>query len=316
MASNQNVTQLTQQTGSANTTSLFYAVTSGVNDTGLPLSVLVNSLGLTGTPTTPTATTGTNTTQIASTAFVQAQLTSSLGSYAPLASPTFTGTVVIPTVTISAGSINSTQIGNSTPSTGAFTTLSSSGLANLSSLSTASAAITGGTINSTSVGATTPSTGAFTTLSTTGLYSPSTTVGIKGTTAADSAQAGSIGEFITSNATGVALTTSTTANVTSISLTAGDWDVWGNVWYVPAGTTTLSVVMGGVNTTSATFQGGTTGNTTQNQCNSAAGQNASAIAPMQRINVSATTTVYLLANAAFSVSTCTASGTINARRRR
>lgn len=167
MAANQNVTQLTQQVGTAAPTSLFYAVTNGTTDTGLPLSVFVNSLGLTGTPTTPTATTGTNTTQIASTAFVQAQLTSTLAAYAPLASPTFTGTVTIPTVTISAGTINGVTIGGSVAGAGTFTTLTTTGLATLSSISTSSASINGGSVNSTSVGATTPSTGSFTSLKST-----------------------------------------------------------------------------------------------------------------------------------------------------
>ena len=58
------------------------------------------------------------------------------------------------TFAITAGSINGTPVGATTPSTGAFTTLSSS-----------AATITGGSINGTTVGATTPSTGAFTTLS-------------------------------------------------------------------------------------------------------------------------------------------------------
>ena len=87
------------------------------------------SPALTGTPTAPLATTGTNTTQIATTSFVQQELnilttgapaalntldelaaalgddsnyaatiTTALGLKAPLASPTFTGTVTIPTV--------------------------------------------------------------------------------------------------------------------------------------------------------------------------------------------------------------------------
>lgn len=82
MAANQNVTQLTQQTISAAASSLFYAVTGGSNDTGLPLSVLVNNLGLTGVPTAPTAAFGTATTQIASTAFVhQNQSTFSITNY-------------------------------------------------------------------------------------------------------------------------------------------------------------------------------------------------------------------------------------------
>lgn len=48
---------------------------------------------LSGTPTAPTASPGTNTTQIATTAFVAT-------SYAPLASPTFTGTPSLPTGTV------------------------------------------------------------------------------------------------------------------------------------------------------------------------------------------------------------------------
>src|ERR1700758_1435765 len=93
MAANQNVTQLTQQSGTANTTSLFYAVTGGTTDTGLPLSVLVNSLGLTGTPTAPTPGSIVNTTQIVTGAYVNTY-------YAPLASPTFTGTPSLPTGTV------------------------------------------------------------------------------------------------------------------------------------------------------------------------------------------------------------------------
>lgn len=50
----------------------------------------LNSPGLTGTPTAPTATPGTNTTQLATTAFVAA-------SFAPLASPALTGTPTAPT---------------------------------------------------------------------------------------------------------------------------------------------------------------------------------------------------------------------------
>ena len=50
------------------------------------------SNALSGTPTAPTAAQGTNTTQIATTAFVNTEITSK----APIASPTFTGTVTIP----------------------------------------------------------------------------------------------------------------------------------------------------------------------------------------------------------------------------
>ena len=96
--------------------------------TALDLKANLASPALTGTPTAPTATAATNTTQIATTAFVRAEvaalvnsagstldtlgeiatalgndanlsttLTTSIGLKAPLASPTFTGTVTIPT---------------------------------------------------------------------------------------------------------------------------------------------------------------------------------------------------------------------------
>src|SRR6059058_5290082 len=84
---------------------------------GLALKAPLASPALTGTPTAPTATAGTNTTQIATTAFVTAAVSgggsvssvftrvgavvATTGDYtvsqvtgtAPLASPTFTGTV-------------------------------------------------------------------------------------------------------------------------------------------------------------------------------------------------------------------------------
>jgi hypothetical protein len=49
---NQNVFQLTQQSGTANTTSVLYAgVTGTTPDTGLPINVLFNSPTITGSPT-------------------------------------------------------------------------------------------------------------------------------------------------------------------------------------------------------------------------------------------------------------------------
>ena len=64
-------------------------------------------------------------------------------------------------------SLNAIPIGPTTPSTGAFTTLSTTGLATLNS-ATVTGALVAGSINTTPIGATTPSTGAFTTLSSTG----------------------------------------------------------------------------------------------------------------------------------------------------
>ena len=54
------------------------------------------SPAFTGTPPAPTAAADTNTTQIATTAYVQTEIS----GFAPLASPTFTGTVTLPSGTV------------------------------------------------------------------------------------------------------------------------------------------------------------------------------------------------------------------------
>lgn len=62
-----------------------------------------------------------------------------------------------------------------------------------------------------------------------------TTPNIVGVTNGSNAAAGSVGEYVTASPTGISLTTGTTINLTSISLTAGDWDVSGAVEFSPAG---------------------------------------------------------------------------------
>jgi len=59
---------------------------------------------------------------------VTSNVQTQLDAKSPIASPTFTGTVTIPTADINAGSIDGTAIGASSASTGAFTTLTATGL--------------------------------------------------------------------------------------------------------------------------------------------------------------------------------------------
>jgi len=59
-------------------------------------TLIADDVVLGGNPTTTTQTTGNNTTRVATTAFVSTEL----GSYAPLASPTFTGTPLAPTAAV------------------------------------------------------------------------------------------------------------------------------------------------------------------------------------------------------------------------
>lgn len=150
-------------------------------------------------------------------------------------------------------------------------------------------------------------------LTLTNLLTPSTTVGIKGTTLADNAQAGSVGESPTpTNLTGVALTSGLAANVSSISLTAGDWDISGTVTYTPTGATQTSAIVG-ISTTSATFLGTNTGS-----FNSATGisttQGSSWSTPTYRLNVSTTTSVFLIGYCGYTAGTVAGAGFLHVRR--
>lgn len=129
--------------------------------------------------------------------------------------------------------------------------------------------------------------------------------------------------FVTStvaSGSAVSLTSATGANVTSISLPAGDWDISAQVDFALTGATSTSH-QSGISLTSATLptQAGGSG----------LGTDALAILPMPttglsgtltqaiaqvRLLISATTTVYLVAQAAFSVGSESAYGTIRARR--
>lgn len=159
----------------------------------------------------------------------------------------------------------------------------------------------------------------------TGAITPSQTAGIVGTTTNNNADAGSVGQVVSSSVavgSAVSLTTATGAftgkTITSISLTAGDWDIFGSVGINNAATTNFTAVAGGINTVTDTlnsayeeetrFSYGATGVVLNNVI--------SFTFPTTRVSLASTTTYYLIGYAAFSVSTATAFGRITARRRR
>jgi len=147
------------------------------------------------------------------------------------------------------------------------------------------------------------------------------TSGVIGTTTNDSAAAGSVGELISSvivQGSAVSMDGSPD-NVTSISLTAGDWDVWGNINFSGGAGTVVTSLLGAINTTSGAFPGNALISTVSISVAGAtvfATVSPTVIPVMQRISVATTTTVYLVAQANFTVSTATAFGGIYARRRR
>lgn len=142
--------------------------------------------------------------------------------------------------------------------------------------------------------------------------------GITGVTNGSAAAAGAIGQILSASAGPIALTSGATPNViTSIVLTAGDWDVWGMAQINPAGTTTMTVFQGGIGTSSSTQPSINTGSVFLQDLAGGfgAGQaQIAALAPWPE-NVSTSTTVYCLITASFSVSTANGFCQLYARRR-
>jgi hypothetical protein len=150
----------------------------------------------------------------------------------------------------------------------------------------------------------------------------SLTQGIVGTTAGGNAVAGQVGEYISSSvASGAAVSLtsgSNPVNVTSVSLTPGDWDCEGNVAFLLNASTSITQLYGWISTTSATLPtfpnaGGLAAFTCASQN---PGQVNGPILGLSRfrVNVTVTTTVYLCAQATFSSSTNAAYGFISCRR--
>lgn len=148
-------------------------------------------------------------------------------------------------------------------------------------------------------------------------YPQVTTTIIQGSTTNDSASAGILGEYLTAAAasTTVSLTTATPANAITLSLTAGDWDVQGIGVFQTALTTSVTATQVGLSTTTATF--GADGSYTRDNFAAVvpgAIEWRDSPTPVLRISLAATTTVYLVVQSAFTVSTQTAGGVIRARR--
>lgn len=141
-----------------------------------------------------------------------------------------------------------------------------------------------------------------------------------GETTTGSATAGNVGELTGStvaSGSAVSLTTATNANVTSISLTAGDWDVFGAISYNHASTTNVTTHLSSISNTSATLDN-TQGNYFVGRYGASglvpqAEMGGFTIGPVRK-SLSGTTTIYLVARADFTVSTCSAYGRLWARR--
>lgn len=193
----------------------------------------------------------------------------------------------------------------STTAAGARTSL---GLGTLSTQNSSSVSITGGSIAGiTDLAVADGGTGAST------AATARANLGAKadgGVTDASSANAGQVGEILTVTTTATANTSSVAVNAAQLALTAGDWEISG-VIRLNSTSAPYTVFVAGFNTTSAaqpSFPNAIqlnipTSSTTQQ-----------APVPTMRLNVSAATTIYLVALAIFASGTSTVDGYIRARR--
>lgn len=131
-----------------------------------------------------------------------------------------------------------------------------------------------------------------------------------GTNTNSAAAAGNIGENISQAFSAVAVTGSL-QNLASISLTAGDWEVTGNVIYNTGAGSSSNFQLAAVSTTSAALP--SIGQYAQSNLTIGANNGYNQILPVVRISLASTTTVYAVGQAGVS-GTVTATGYLYAKR--
>ena len=144
---------------------------------------------------------------------------------------------------------------------------------------------------------------------------------VTGTTTNDNAAAGEVGQYVSSTivlGSAVGLTTSTPADITSISLTAGDWDVDASLWFGGNGATTVDYFRGSISATSATLDDTPDrfSSTVKSGATVFGVANENISVGTTRFSLASTTTIYMVADTSFGVSTCSGYGTLRARRMR
>lgn len=142
---------------------------------------------------------------------------------------------------------------------------------------------------------------------------------LPGTATNDSATSGNVGEIVPSTVllgSAVVLSTGVPANVTSISLTAGDWDVWAEGAFDGPGTTNVTGMRVSVSTTTGTevTTAGNFASVTGAGTSTFSTFDATLTAGPVRESLSGTTTVFMVARCNFTVSACNAYGVLRARR--
>ena len=143
------------------------------------------------------------------------------------------------------------------------------------------------------------------------------TQGITGTATNNAAAAGKVGQYIESIAASTNFPSTTTfGDLTSISLTAGDWDVTA-FGYAEVASGTWTVARVGISSTTGNSSSGLTLGTNEalQSCNPAnAMVNIPLVVPSFRVSLASTTTYYMKFSATYSAGQPVCRGRISARR--
>jgi hypothetical protein len=139
-----------------------------------------------------------------------------------------------------------------------------------------------------------------------------TNIGV-GTTTNDNAASGMIGEYVIASGGPVGLSSGVGINIAHLDLTAGDWNVEGNIAFTPAGSTRPIAYQVGVSGTSGVL------GSIISQIQFAVGFTSSGPANLgsggsSRFSLAAPATAYLIARSTFTISTMSARGSIWGRR--
>jgi hypothetical protein len=245
------------------------------------------SPALTGNPTAPTPTAGDNDTSIATTAFVTAAVAAGAGV---TTFNTRAGAVTLSNADVVAVH----QVASTTPIMDGTATIGA----------------TGKWADAGHVHPTDTSRAAASALAN---YQP-----LAGVTDGSNAPAGQVGEVLsTLVTTGVSLTSGAQTNIGTLTLSAGDWDVFAEVWYSYQSGGATQTLQSGINTVSATLPSPVALNTSRTTFQ-VVWTNTSQIQPISpaRASVTVSTIYYLIAYASFTTGPVTATGKIWARRAR
>lgn len=145
-----------------------------------------------------------------------------------------------------------------------------------------------------------------------------------GYTGGVAAGTGGVGEVLSSviiSSSAVSVTSATPVNITTLALTAGDWELSWTAFIQPAAGTAVTIMQAGIGTATATLPVLTLatplafGSFVQASATPGSGTIPISLSSGSiQVNISSTTTYYLVTSDTFSASTLTAYGWLKARR--